>query len=262
VLRYLRLTFALLRYSISRELMFKANALLWIVVEFSWFAIQMLLVEVIYSHVNEIAGWSKYEMILLIGTSHVVQQLFQFIFMTNCMELPENIRTGKLDFLILQPANSQFMASIRKFDPNALVNTSIGLGFVGYASWKLDLDPSAGQLFLYSVLVFNGVIIHYSLMLSIVTLSFWIIRAQGLVYGYYNLFQITRIPKEAFKGGARLFFTFILPMLVIANYPTEVLARGLFGPGLLWVFGLSILLLLIASCWFRFGLRYYTSASS
>lgn len=260
--RYLKLAAALFRYSLSRELMFKANFLLWIVVEFSWFAIQLSLVEVIFSHVREIAGWSKYEMILLIGTSHAVQQLFQFIFMINCMDLPENVRTGRLDFILLQPVNSQFLITIRKFDLGALVNGSIGLGFVAYAAWKLGLNPTPWQLGLYFLLLLNGALIHYALMLAIVSISFWIVKAQGLVYGYYNLFQITRIPRGAFKGGVLLFFTYVLPMLIVANYPAEVLVRGLRGEGILWIFGLAAGFLIMSSLWFRFALRSYTSASS
>lgn len=262
MLRYFKLILALFRYSLSRELMFKANFLIWILVDLVWFIIQLALIEVIFSHVTEVAGWNKYQMILLIGTSQAVQQLFQFIFMINCIELPENVRLGKLDFILLQPANSQFLVSIRKFDLGALVNATVGLGFVSYAAWKLQLHSTVGQLLLYTLLMLNGVLIHYAIMLAIVTFSFWIIRAQGLVYGYYNLFQITRIPKEAFKGSIKLFFTLGLPMLVVANYPAAVLARGLWGIGAWWVFSLSIGFVFLASRWFRYALRFYTSASS
>ncbi len=260
--RYLRLAAALFRYSLTREMMFKANFLLWVVVEFAWFGIQLALVEVIFANVQSVAGWSKYEMILLVGTSHLVQQIFQFAFMVNCMELPENVRTGKLDFALLQPASSQFLVSVRKFDIGALVNASIGLGFAIYAVGKLQVSVGIVQMLLYAALVLNGVLIHYALMLLIVTLSFWIIRAQGLVYGYYNLFQITRIPRDAFRGGVRIFFSFALPMLVVANFPAEVLARDLWNWSVLWVFGLSVILVGISSLWFRFALRFYTSASS
>jgi len=260
--RYLKLALALFRYSLMREMMFKINFLLWIVVDLAWFAVQLALIEVIYAHVPEIAGWRKCEMILLIGTSQLVQQTFQFIFMVNCIELPENVRTGNLDFILLQPANSQFLVSIRKFDLGALINGTVAIGIIVYAGWKLNLHPGMAQLALFAGLVFNGASIHYALMLTIVTLSFWIVRAQGLVYGYYNLFQIARIPREAFRGGIKIFFTFGLPMLVVANYPAAVLARGLWGWDAVWVFGLAGILIALTSLWFRFGLRFYTSASS
>jgi ABC-2 type transport system permease protein len=262
MLRYLRLTFALLRYSLMREMMFKGNFLLWIVVEFAWFCIQLTLIEVIYSHVDTVAGWGKYQMMILMGTSHGVQQLFQFLFMINCMDLPENVRTGKLDFALLQPANSQFLASVRKFDFGSIVNGTIGFCVVAYGVHQLKIDVSLSHLLVFIALVINGALIHYALMLILVTLSFWIVRAQGLVYGYYNLFQISRIPRQAFRGVIRLLFTFALPMLVVANFPAEVLAQGLGGPGVLWAFGIAGFFLVVSSVWFRFGMRYYTSASS
>jgi ABC-2 type transport system permease protein len=262
MLRYLKLALALFRYSLSREMIFKGNFILWVFVEFGWFGLQLALVQVIFAHVNEIAGWTKYEMIVLIGTSHMVQQIFQFVFMINCMELPENIRTGKLDFLLLQPVNSQFMISLRKFDPGALVNATIGVGFIMYAAYHLHLHPTFSQTTLFFVLLLNGVAIHYALMLSIVTVSFWIVRAQGLVYGYYNLFQITRIPRQAFHGVARMLFSYFLPMLIVANFPASALIRNLSASGSLWVFALSLALITAATMWFRFGLRFYTSASS
>jgi ABC-2 type transport system permease protein len=262
MLRYLRLTCALLRYSVMRELMFKVNFLTWIVVEIAWFGIQLTLIEVIYSHVSSVAGWGKYEMFVLVGTSLLVQQLFQFVFMINCIDLPENVRTGKLDFALLQPADSQFLITIRKFDLGAIFTGAFGLGVVIYAIGKLNIHPSIQQAFLYAMLVINGALIHYSLMLTIVTLSFWIVRAQGLVYGYYNLFQITRIPRDAFLGGVKIFFTYVLPMLVVASFPAEVVVQRMSGGSALWVVGVAALLLFISSLWFRFALRFYTSASS
>jgi ABC-2 type transport system permease protein len=261
-MRYLRLFTAILRYNIMRELMFKGNFILWIFVDIGWFGIQVALIEVIFSHTQAIAGWNKYEMIMLIGTSHLVHQIFQFIFLVSCMELPDNVRTGKLDFFLLQPANSLFLISVRKVDLGAIVNASIGISFITYAAIKLGIHPTPGKILLFALLVLNGVFINYSLMLAIVTLSFWIIRAQGLVYGYYNLFQITRIPREAFTQGIRFFFTFVLPMLVVANFPAKLLAVNL-EP---WKIGAAVALTAAffsaSSLWFRFGLRHYASASS
>jgi len=53
--------------------------------------------------------------------------------------------------------------------------------------------------------------------------SFWTVRAQGIVYGYYNLFNIARMPDEAFGGVFRAVFTFVLPVLLVSNVPARVL---------------------------------------
>jgi len=261
-LKYVRLLLAFFRYSLTREMMFKTNFILWIIVDFLWFGAQVVFIEVLFYQTPEVAGWSKYQMIMLFGTNHLIQQLFSCFFMTNCTQIPELIRTGKLDFQLVLPANTQFLVSTRNFDPGALVNSSIGLAFVIYAAVNLHLHPTAVQYAMYVTLVVSGIFMHYALLMLIVTLSFWIIRAQGLVYGYYNLFQIARIPGEAFGGLVKIIFTFILPMLVVANYPAKVLAFGLSNPAMLWVLGLTGFFVWTASRFWNFALRYYTSASS
>ena len=52
------------------------------------------------------------------------------------------------------------------------------------------------------------------------SISFWTVRAQGIVWGYYNLFQIARMPDEAFRGLFKAVFTFALPMLLVSNVPS------------------------------------------
>ena len=38
-------------------------------------------------------------------------------------------------------------------------------------------------------------------MFALATCSIWIVRAQGLIYGYYDLVNISRYPAEVFGGG-------------------------------------------------------------
>ncbi|MEZ5404670.1 MAG: ABC-2 family transporter protein [Verrucomicrobiia bacterium] len=260
--RYLKIWLAQIRYSLVREMMFKANFLLWLGTETMWFSLQLIFVEVVYGHVGEVAGWSRYEMILLVGVNHWIQQLFQAFFMVNFFNLPELIRTGKLDFYLAQPVSPQFLVSTRLFEPGALINGALGLGVCGYAILHLGLSITPLGVGLFILLTGFGVMIHYSLLLALVTLSFWIVRSQGLIYGYYNLFQISRLPRQAFKGMVRIIFTFALPMLLVANVPSEALL-GRVNWNLLGVMGgLGTLFFLATHFLFNRGLRAYGSASS
>ena len=59
-------------------------------------------------------------------------------------------------------------------------------------------------------------------MFMLASTSFWTVRAQGIVWGYYNLFNIARLPDEAFRGLFKAFFTFAIPMLLVANVPVKL----------------------------------------
>ena len=106
--RYLSIYLALWKNSVVREMTFKVNFLLWIFVELLWFALQLTFITVIYRHTDHIGDWSKWEVVLLMGASHLIQQLFQAFFLTNCTQISELIRTGKLDFMLLLPVNTRF----------------------------------------------------------------------------------------------------------------------------------------------------------
>src|SRR2546430_9792090 len=109
--RYLTIYAELWKNSVVREMGFKVNFLLWIFVELLWFALQLTFITVIYRHTDHIGDWSKWEVVLLMGASHFIQQIFQAFFLTNCVQLSELIRTGKLDFMLLLPVSTRFMIS-------------------------------------------------------------------------------------------------------------------------------------------------------
>ena len=81
--RYFEIYAIMFRNSLIREMSFKANFLLWIVVELLWFLGQIVFIEVIFQYVDAIGDWTKWEMILLIGTHQFISQVFQAFFYLN-----------------------------------------------------------------------------------------------------------------------------------------------------------------------------------
>jgi len=263
VRRYLSIYGAMWKNSVVREMGFKANFLLWILVEGLWFALQLCFFTVIYSHTEHIADWTKWQVVLLIGTSHLVQQLFQAFFLVNITQLSELIRTGKLDFMLLLPVNTRFIVSLRQVDLGGFVNAGMAACVIGYALHRLSIAPTAVQLLCFALLVVAGALMHYSLMLLLASVSFWTVRAQGIVWGYYSLFNIARLPDAAFRGFFKVFFTFAVPILLVANVPARLLAQTLATPGrMLLVLVMCVTCFIVSELGWRFALKHYTSASS
>jgi ABC-2 type transport system permease protein len=263
VSRYLSVYAALWRNSVTREMSFKSNFLLWIVVELLWFGLQLSFIGVLYLHTDHIGTWTKWQVVLLIGASHFIQQLFQAFFLVNCTNLSELVRTGKLDFLLLLPVNTRFVVSLRQVDLGAFVNAVSALVVMWYAARQLHLVPSAIQVVGFLVLCVAGIVIHYSLMFLLASISFWTVRAQGIVWGYYNLFNIARMPDEAFRGLFKALFTFAIPMLLVSNVPVRVLADKLASPKpLLLLLGMTLVCFCFSEWGWRASVRRYTSASS
>jgi ABC-2 type transport system permease protein len=261
--RYPRVYAALWRNSVTREMNFKTNFLMWILVELLWFGLQLGFIGVLYLHTETIGTWTKWEVVMLIGGSHFIQQVFQAFFLINCTNLSELVRLGKLDFLLVLPVNTRFVVSLRQVDLGAFVNAGSALAVIVYAAVQLRLSPGAGQISGFAALCVAGILIHYSLMFLLASISFWTVRAQGIVWGYYNLFQVARMPDEAFRGLFRAFFTFAVPMLLVSNVPVRVLADKVTSPStLVLLLGMSVVCFLLSEWGWRGSLRRYTSASS
>jgi ABC-2 type transport system permease protein len=261
--RYGSLYLALWKNSVAREMGFKSNFLLWIVVELLWFGLHISFIAVIYMHTDRIGDWTKWQVVLLIGAAHFIQQIFQALFLSNCIQISDHVRTGKLDFMLLLPVNTRFLVSLRVVDLGGFVNAGSAVVLMFYALRQLNYVPSLLQVAGFMALVVVGVLIHYSLMFALASTSFWTVRAQGIIWGYWSLFNIARLPDSAFRGLFRAFFTFALPMLLVVNVPARLLLNKLTSP---W--DIVLLLALAVACVFfsefvwRISVRRYTSASS
>src|SRR6185312_6061588 len=177
--------------------------------------------------------------------------------------LSELVRTGKLDFLLLLPVNTRLIVSLRQVDLGAFVNAASALAVMFYAGRQLHLSPTLAQMAGFLLLTMAGILIHYSLMFLLASTSFWTVRAQGIVWGYYNLFNIARLPDEAFRGWFRAVFTFAVPMLLVANVPVKLLVQKLGSPlEMVLLLGMAAVCLWLSEVVWRLSVRHYTSASS
>src|SRR6202007_883607 len=205
--RYVEIWGIMLRNSLIREMSFKANFILWMIVEVLWFCGQIAFFSILFRQVDRIGDWSKWEVILLVGTHQMIAQLFQAFFFVNVSNIPELVRTGKLDSLLVLPIDSQFAVSTKQFGLDSVVNAVVGAAVVCFSLSKLGVVPDPIAILLYLTALGFGIAVHYSIMLSLAAMSFWIVRAQGLVYGYFNFLDIARYPGSIYPRLFKFVFS-------------------------------------------------------
>jgi ABC-2 type transport system permease protein len=178
--------------------------------------------------------------------------------------IPELVRTGRLDSLLVLPVDSQFAVSTKQFALDSIVNAALGGVVVCVALSKLGVVPSLLSVLLYLAALCFGVAVHYAIMLGLAAVSFWIVRAQGLVYGYFNFMNIARYPDSIFPQLFQIIFGWIIPVVIVANIPARLLIKSLGQPVPLMfqlVIASTVIFCLSRAFW-RFALRHYSSASS
>src|ERR1700732_21953 len=146
--RYLEIWGIMLRNSLIRELSFKVNFILWMIVEVLWFCGQIVFFSIIFGQVDRIGDWSKWEVILLVGTPQMIAQLFQAFFFVNVSNIPELVRTGRLDSLLVLPIDSQFAVSAKQFGLDSIINAGLGGVVVCVSLSRLGVVPGAMSILL------------------------------------------------------------------------------------------------------------------
>ena len=259
---YLRIWLASARYSLVRAMMFRGDLLIWSLVEVFWMTANILIVIVLYEHTSSVAGWNEYQMLLLVGTAMLIQRLLMGFFWSSLFEMGRNVRTGAFDFFLAQPGHPLFMASTRKLDPDGLANSFLAIGLVAFAVHRLHLHPSVFDVILYAGLVLGGLVVHYSILVLTMSLTFWLRSGQNIEGSYFTIAEFSRLPREAFRGITSILFVWILPAVVVSNAPARTLLHGFQPVWVLWLFAAAAGWLGLAVLVFNRGLRRYESASS
>lgn len=265
-IRYVRLMGSLSRYALARELAFRGNFLAKVSVEVLWLCILMAFYETVFGRTSSIASWSKPQYMFFVGCFFALNGLIETLFLENCNEFAELVRTGDLDFLLLKPIDEQFLISCRKIDWSTGVNVLMGALVMVLALRQMHWEFDPIRIAAFSVSFTCGLLIAYSFMLVLTSVSVWMVRNQSLMEMWWLFSSLARYPKEIFsrtwaENIGRL-FTFVLPILLVSNVPAEVMVRTLDWR---WVGGIvvaTVAVMYLSRKFFQKALRSYRSASS
>lgn len=267
--RYLRLLGAFTRFSLANEMAFRGNYLLKVFVEILWLSIVLLFYGTLFQYTNAIGGWTEGEYLFFIGCYQTIETVIETLFMESCTEFAELVRSGNLDTYLLRPIDEQFLLTCHRVDcstaPKLLLNGAVmvyGLTTPPPA-WSFDSALVIGFLALFVC----GVILAYSFLVALTSLSVWVMRNQSLLELWWLLTTVMRYPREIYQGtfGGILgrAFWYLLPLLLVVNVPARVLVSKLKDPWDVVLIVVAAGLSLVLSRWFFFrALRSYRSASS
>jgi ABC-2 type transport system permease protein len=252
----------MMKNCLVREMQFKANFMVRLLTEFLWLIMQFVYIQVMYGQANDVGGWNKWQMIVLVGTNHVITQLFEALFYDNCTRLTDQIRQGDLDFSLIKPINTQFLVSLRYTDYSSLANSTLGVGIIFFALHKLGVAPGWGAILLFTSLVLNGILIYYAILFILSAWTFWIGRSNNLMELYWQFGQFSRYPGDIYPWLLRRLLLTLIPMLIVSNFPAAVLVNKLEGGWVFYGFALGLAFFALTVWVWDRGLRRYRSASS
>lgn len=205
-------------------------------------------------------GWSWDEALVVLGIFTVLQGFSSTFLAPNLNSIVNHVQQGTLDFVLLKPISSQFWLSSHTISPWGLPDLVFGGVLIGYAGAQLDIG--IGDYLLSAVPLLFGLASLYSLWFILGATSIWFVKIYNVTEVLRGLLEAGRYPMVAYPAAYRFFFTFVVPVAFLTTVPAEaMLGRVQVG----WIVGAGVLalgLLFVARFFWRFALRFYTSASS
>jgi ABC-2 type transport system permease protein len=266
--RYIRLWLSFARFSLVRELAFRTNFLVKITVEILWLSILLLFYHTVFQQTSVVADWSQGEYLFFVGCYFTMGGLMETLFLENCNEFADLVRSGDLDFHLLKPIDEQFLITCNKVDWSCAANVVMGIGVMlaGLAQIP-DLAVEAGHVVLFLVMFACGAAMAYGFLLLLMSMSVWFMRNQSLFEMWWLFTTLMRYPREIFlKQGwaqpAGFFFSFVVPIMLVTNVPANIMVRVIQPWFVAYAVAATVLVLWGSRRFFRYALRRYRSASS
>jgi ABC-2 type transport system permease protein len=264
--RYLRLYAAFARFGLASEMSFRANFLVKLSVELLWLSCLVMFYELLFQQTDSVAGWDRNSYLFFVGCHYALGGIVETFFLENCTGFAELVRSGDLDGYLLKPIDEQFLITCRYLDWSTLPNILQGIAVMVYALVSMDWQFDAGRLVAFVVLFVCGCAMAYSFLLMLCSLSVWMVRNQSLMEMWWLFTTLMRYPREIFQtwwaNPVGLFFTFVVPVLLVVNVPANTLVRALDWRFIAWMVFSAVVLLVLSRGFFRYALASYRSASS
>jgi len=231
-----------------------------------WLAIALAPLVVVFGARQQVAGWTFAEALVVVAWFTLLKAVLEGAVSPSLTAVVEHVRNGTLDFVLLKPADAQFLVSTAKFEPWRIIDLAGALGIFVYAFRLLGRWPHWPQLALALVFLVLATMTLYSIWILVVSAAFWVVKVDNLSYLFGSLFDAGRWPidvfRGVFRGAMRFAFTFIFPLALMTTYPAQALLGKLAPSTALYALGGGVVFATVARQVWKRELGMYTSASS
>jgi ABC-2 type transport system permease protein len=260
VMRYVRLLGVQLRASLLLAMQYRLDFALDALMSLFWTATALVPLLVLYEQRERVAGWTRPEALVVVAWFTCLKGVLDGAIRPSLGNVVEHIRKGTLDFVLLKPADAQFLVSTARFEVFRLVNVAGGLALLGWALRAIGRWPSAGDLARTALLLGGAVGILYAMWILIVSFAFVVVKVDNLSYLFASIYDAARWPSSVFRGAWAIVFTFVVPLTLMTTFPARAILGKIDAASVAGALAASVVSLAIArGVWLR-AIGRYTSA--
>jgi ABC-2 type transport system permease protein len=219
-------------------------------------------IEVIFSNIQNVVGWTRGSFYILFGTYYIQAELSSCLFIAGVDSFSEKIKNGALDYYLTKPLSCKYLSLISGISLNKLIPLIVPIFMVCYGCINIGFSFTIVKIMLYLLFLFLGIILYLNVVSIIMAMSFWFIKIGSFINLIFLLFNYAQHPKDIFNKPLTIFFTFIIPIILIANPAAIVLTGGDYKILLGLTLIMNIVTFFFSNYLWNKGLIRYQSASS
>jgi ABC-2 type transport system permease protein len=260
--RHVRLWRRFLAQAVVRETQYRAHFLTTLLVGLVQLGLGIVPTLLLFGFTQEVHGWSRAEVITLVGVFQIVTGLMAAFVAPNLNRMTAYLTEGELDGVLLRPVSSQFYLTLRWINVAELSNVASGIVVLVLGLVQSGISPTIGQVVQAVVLVVCGLVLLTCVWSAMSCLAFWLQSVGPIGAVYLGLVEAGRYPLAFFPVAVRTFLTFAFPVAFATTFPVRALAGDLGWSPVALGAGLSVVAVMLIRLLWRRGLRTYASASS
>lgn len=257
--QHLRILAQLARVGVVRKSQFRVEFWCQVVMDCVWYASHVAVFEVLYVHVDDIAGWSREEFRVLLAFLFV-SDAFMMIWLGQMWRFGRDLKDGKLDPVRVRPASALVLYGFQQFSLEGCLNMAVALGYLAYGIGR------AGVGFTPAVLAATLLAVALSWWVRVVVVTFfslfdmWLLGSDAGRFLSESFNAASDRPVDIFGAKVRAFLLYVVPVGALTQVPAElVLGRYSAAGGAAAVAWLAVLGMAVLAAWRR-SFRLYESA--
>lgn len=261
-LRPLKLAWIFLRIGIMNEVQYRVNFFIQLFQAAVALGTALAVLALVFSHTRELAGWSPPELLAVMGIHVMVGGIVHALIQPNMEMLIEDVREGKLDYILTKPEDAQLLVSIRQVRLWQGVDVLVGATVLVVAVLQLSRPVGVLHAALFALALMLGIVMVYCFWMILAVGAFWLVRLEFIVELFEGVYQAGRWPVGIYPFGLRVILTFLVPLAFAITVPAEAVTARLDAQTMLAATVFAAALFSFTRWAWKRGLKRYSGASA
>lgn len=259
--RYWRIFRILIRTAFIRDVTFRGAFYADIFHVVLWIGLFFTVIEVLFAHTQSLAGWSKGNLIVLLGVWSLLDDLASGTFWNGVQRLPQIIADGEMDFILTRPVDSQFLIAAERFRFSRVIPVLMDFALIAYGLKIGSMADWPVLVFGFPIVLVAGYLTAFAIFSLLHTLGFWFLRIDNVWALYEGFENIGKYPLDIFGRYIKLLSLTLVPLTIMFVFPAEALVGFISGTEVLNALVVAVVFLWLARRFYQYSVRRYSSVA-